>query len=198
MNIKEFVDKFPKCPKCGSNFTYEATLYSKGTVPVGGNHEDEKVSFYKDKVKIIIYDHTKDKLLNFSVSHADGKVSVYSGTKKSDIDKFESLTVSIFCEKCKLVDRRGFAVEYYGKYNSNTFTFENFSMDFFMFKYVIDDTLYEMSTQYLDNYSSLRVSNLNTGMRHVLQNLPVVELIFFDFSDREQIKQKFQTIMLLA
>lgn len=197
MNIKEFTDKFPKCPKCKSNFDSETYCFAHNT----GEFSANKIHIAKDKIKIAVEDPVSNlKRLDFSINYDDGAVKVYNATKKSDLDKFKDFGFSFqnHCGHCGFNDLPGFNVVFGGLYSSKDFSFVNFGLKFAAFTYAIDDTVYSFHTDSLANHSRLKSFKLNFGTMSALDWLPLIDINVFDFSDKEKMRHKLDNITILA
>jgi len=194
MNIKEFTDKFPKCPKCKSSFDSEIFCSH-----YAGECSVNKVYVLKDKIKIVVEDPLSNlKRLDFSVNYDGGAVKVYNATKKSDLDKFKEFGLSFesHCGHCGFNDLLGFSVVFNGKYSPKDFSFPNFGMHHASFTYAADDVVYYFSNNSIR--SSLKIFRLNFGDAPTLDNLPFIDLDIFDFSDKGKMKHKLNNITILA
>jgi hypothetical protein len=199
MNINEFYNKFPKCPKCNSNFVDDVLIvaeYPNFPFPI------KKTIAGQNEFKIAFQDpiSNNDKRIDFSVNYNNGEVKLYNTTKKSDLDKFEdlSLTIEIGCSFCGIEETSGFRVGYFGVYEPSKCAFENFGILFFEFTYALDSTYYIFNNDYQANYSNLHVNYLNKGKKIDLNNIPFVSIDVFDFSDENKIRQKLNNIMILS
>lgn len=197
MNIKEFTEKFPVCPKCGKKLNSEYSLWCTG---VRGTFPIKRAYLLKDKVKLSFEDPLSNiKRIDISIDYDSGAVRVYNATKKSDIDKFQdfSFSLTIGCKACGFNDATGFEIFFYGRYDQKIFAFSSFNMYCANFTYAVDDIVYIFGNNKEANNSTLGVYKLNTGAS-TLNALPFIELDVFDFSDKEKMKHKLQNIVVLA
>lgn len=198
MNLKEFTEKFPKCPKCNQLVNIDTIVIAEYPIfPFA----IKKVVIGRDKIKIASDDPISNlKRLDFSVDYLDGTVKVYNATKKGDLDKFKelSITVDIACKNCGFGGLPGFHATYGGTYSSKDFSFSNFGVQFEEFTYAIDEKFCILKNYYADNRSSLSIHKLNLGGQVILSNLPLMSIDIFDFSDRTKMEQKLSNITLLA
>lgn len=194
MNPKEFLLEYPVCPKCGYEFKQNLMLFTENMV------EPCFVRSYvlKDHdIKISMDAPGYPNRLDFSVNYHDGNVKLYNNTKWDDFVANEPLTMTLdfSCENCSIFDHRGFYISFFGKtMPGHVF---NFARDMAYFQYTVDEVLYAVQSDFENGKTILEIHKLNLGIHSKLE-LPIIELNVFDFSDKIKMKEKLDTIMILA
>jgi len=193
MNPHEFLQKYPVCPKCAAEFRQHLMVFSDDMIEPC-SIRTYSLREYDLKISMEVPGHPN--MLDFSINYTDGAVKLYNNTKWDDFHSNEPFSVSLdfACENCGIFEHRGVYVSFFGRTLANVF---DFGCDLIYFQYVIDDVLYAVSTDYENGKTTLEIHKLNIGFHHKLE-LPVIELSVFDFSDKSKMKEKLDTIMLLA
>jgi len=193
MNIRDFIEKFPKCPKCRRAIKNDTIVFAQNV----GNFVNKKI--VEDKIKIAVEDPLSElKRLDFSVNYLTGDVKTHNATKKTDLDKFQKLSYAFGCEcaACGFNDTVGISMIHVGTYSAKDFSFNQFE-ETSTFTYAVDDIIYTFTNNSMSNKSTLILHKINEGINTTLQ-LPFIDVGIFDFSDREKMKHKLDNITILA
>jgi hypothetical protein len=194
MNPKEFLNKYPTCPKCGIDFRQSLMVFTDTMI------EPCLVKSYaikESELRISMDAPGYPSRLDYSINYSDGRIKLYNNTKWDDFSANEpmTLTLDFACENCGMYDHRGFYASFFGKTTpGHSFSF---GRDLVYFQYVVEDILYAVQSSYEDGKTTLEIHQLNLGLHSKIE-LPIMELDLFDFSSKDRMKEKLTTIMLLA
>lgn len=197
MLIKNFIESYKNCPLCGDLLTIEAESVSTG----GPGHTTYAVAVRDDRLNINVrsdyFVTSREQSFDFTISVTDGQIISCDQT-----NQFVSLyDLQIILKKECMACCRKFPGEvfskqieiHYDRYDS-TFVSRPLTESFGI---ADDKNYYYFCNNFKNRTSFLTIQPMDRGGRNPPLHTPYIPFEKFDFSNREKLLNKIQSIQLL-